>query len=54
MAATIECPICHIVFYNMNNIDIWGHFEQVHPMEWESIRMVSKLLALFNHVGWPS
>ena len=54
MAIETECPICHVVLYNMNNLAIWEHFEQSHPIEWESIRMVNKLLQLFNKVGWPS
>ena len=54
MMPEYECPICHTVFYNMNNLAVWGHFEGIHPMEWESIRMVSKLLQLFNRIGWPA
>jgi len=47
-----ECPICQTLFNEKAHVH--DHFKRFHPVEWESIQMIRKIIALFNRIGWPS
>jgi len=46
------CPLCSYTFSEKEHVG--EHFKEIHPVEWESIQMIRKIIALFNRIGWPS